>query len=62
MTSEALDYLNKELADDIELYHYVQQRSFIVIKKVIEYRANNAIEDNTYLRNREQCLVNKTCI
>ena len=61
MTSEAVDYLNKELAEDIELYHYVQQRSFIAIKKVIEYRTNNALEDNTHLRNRE-CLANKTCI
>ena len=62
LTPEAVDYLNKELAEDIEIYHYVQQRSFIAIKKVLEYRANNALEDNAYLRNREQCLVDKTCI
>ena len=53
VTPEAMAYLNKVLAPDIELYHYVQQRCYLVVKKILEYRGNNDIEDSKILRYRD---------
>ena len=49
ITPEALEYLNKALAADLDLYYFVQHRSYLTIKKVIEYRANNNIEDAIFV-------------
>ncbi|KAK2153915.1 hypothetical protein LSH36_281g02011 [Paralvinella palmiformis] len=52
LTPEALAFLNKELASDVELYYFVRQRFYLSMKKALEYRANTNLQDNEFLRHR----------
>ena len=53
ITPEALEYLQKILAADLEVYNFVVQRFYLTIKKVVEYRANNHLEDTEHLHLRD---------
>ncbi|KAK2153927.1 hypothetical protein LSH36_281g05049 [Paralvinella palmiformis] len=52
VTPEVMSYLKKELSSDIELYRFVQEKLYLVVRKVLEYRANRDLEDSRLLRNR----------
>ncbi|KAK2157686.1 hypothetical protein LSH36_186g00000 [Paralvinella palmiformis] len=52
LTPEALAFPNKGLATDFELYYFVRQRFYLSMKKALEYRSLNNLEDTYWLHHR----------